>query len=301
TIAVAQGDSDIIWIGHNDGSLYRSPNGTAVNPVWVKSDVGRPNLPNRWVSRIAIDPRDHQRVYVSMMGYESNNLWRTLDNGANWTQITGTAPHALPNSPVAAIAVHPTVSGVLVAGTDLGIYWSLDDGNSWTTSSAGPGNASVEELLWRNDDELYVVTHGRGIYKSTFAFDAAVSEQLGQGCGLSGSPSLDSTSPEVGSTLQFDLSGASANSPVVLLLSSGAPDPLDLGMGCTLQVPVGSSYVFRSGLTDGLGNISFNVSLVSAADLIGSEYTGQCAVQVNGGPILGVAEISNGLRLVIGL
>ncbi len=298
TIAVAEGDSDIIWVGHNDGSLFRSPNGSSANPGWLRTDLG---LPNRWVSRIAIDPRNHGRVYVSMMGYQSNNLWRTLDNGITWTQITGSGANSLPNSPITAIAVHPAVSGVLVAGTDFGIYRSLDDGNSWTTSSAGPGNAAIEELLWRNEDELYVVTHGRGIYKSKFSFDVAVSEHLGQGCGLTGTPALNSTAPEVGSILDFDLSGASPNSPAVLLLSSGPPSPLDLGLGCILQVSVGRSYVFRSGLTDALGNINFNASLVSAADLIGSEFTSQCAIQVNGGPVLGVAEMSNGLRLVVGL
>jgi len=35
-IAVAKGDSNIIWVGHNNGQIYYTTNGAAANPTWAR-------------------------------------------------------------------------------------------------------------------------------------------------------------------------------------------------------------------------------------------------------------------------
>jgi hypothetical protein len=167
TCAVAEGNSDIIWVGHNNGSLYKTVNGTTTTPTWTKMDLNPTALPDRWISRIVIDRTNHNRVYVSFLGWASNNVYRTVDGGATWQQLTGAGTFSLPPAPVGAFAMHRTKPGWLYAGTDIGIFTSSDDGATWTTSTDGPGTVPIDELLWRNDNVLMAVTHGRGVFFAT--------------------------------------------------------------------------------------------------------------------------------------
>jgi photosystem II stability/assembly factor-like uncharacterized protein len=164
TIAVAKGNSDVIWAAHNNGDLYMTTNGTDMAPTWVRVDDHGAGLPDRWISTIVIDPTNHSHVYVALMGWEDDNLWETTDNGNTWNDISGTGPMSIPNAPISALALRPHQPGMLHVGTDIGVFTSTDNGVTWTTQSDGPGTVPVEQLLWKNDNTLMAVTHGRGIF-----------------------------------------------------------------------------------------------------------------------------------------
>lgn len=164
-IAVAQGNSDLIWIGHENGDVYRTRTGTRTNPTWEKMDGNGPNpLPDRngmaFVTRIIIDPRDHDRVYVTFAGYERGNVWRTADGGQTWSNIG----NSLPKAPVHCLAIHPRTSSFLYLGTEVGIFASEDGGITWSPTNEGPTNCSVDDLFWM-DRTLVCATHGRGMFK----------------------------------------------------------------------------------------------------------------------------------------
>ena len=55
-IAVAKGNSDIIWVGHNNGTIFMTTNGTSASPTWTQVDNNSPGVPNRRINRITIDP-----------------------------------------------------------------------------------------------------------------------------------------------------------------------------------------------------------------------------------------------------
>jgi photosystem II stability/assembly factor-like uncharacterized protein len=167
TIAVAEGNSDVVWVGYNNGEVWKTLNGTNSKPDWTQVDGAGGNLPDRWISRIVIDPANHDRVYASVMGWEPDNVWRTEDGGDTWTDITGGGPARLPSAPVSAIALHRTQPGWLYVGTDIGVYASSDDGASWSATTVGPATATIDELVWKNDDTMLIVTHGRGVYLGT--------------------------------------------------------------------------------------------------------------------------------------
>jgi hypothetical protein len=165
TVAVAEGNPNLVWVGHNNGQVWKSVNALVGTPTWERMDDVEP-LPQRFVSRIVIDRNDHNRVFVSYMGWESNNVWRTTDGGVNWDEITGTAPHKLPSAPVGAFAQHRTKPNWLYAGTDVGMFTSSDGGATWSTYTDGPGTVPMAELIWRNDSTLIAVTHGRGVFSA---------------------------------------------------------------------------------------------------------------------------------------
>jgi hypothetical protein len=110
-IAVAAGRPDIIWVGHDDGQIWRTNNGTATMPAWQRVDNSgsSPLAAKRYCTRILISRADADVVYAAFGGFGGTvpgNIWRTRDAGANWTNFGA----GLPTVPVRAIAMHRFVS-----------------------------------------------------------------------------------------------------------------------------------------------------------------------------------------------
>ncbi|MBI3240820.1 MAG: hypothetical protein HYZ49_00800 [Chloroflexi bacterium] len=172
-IAVAPGNSDIIWVGHNNGNVYKTANGTAASPTWTQVDTNSPGLPNRIAMRITIDATDHNKVYVTFSGFSDDNVWRTADGGSTWNDITGgNSPVGLPDLPVRSLVIQPFSPDWLYVGTELGIFASEDGGATWGLPHDGPTNTSVDELFWLDNDTLVAATHGRGLFTANVLFNA---------------------------------------------------------------------------------------------------------------------------------
>jgi hypothetical protein len=156
-IAVAEGNSNIVWVGYNDGSVYRSLNGATASPTWALMGT----LAARQVQRISIDRDDPNRVIVAYTGFVANDVWQTLDGGAHWASITGN----LPQAPVFDVKRHPQKPSWLYAATSVGLFTSENGGATWSTSNEGPANIRVRELFWIDDVTLGAATYGRGMWK----------------------------------------------------------------------------------------------------------------------------------------
>ena len=107
-VVVAPGNSDIIWVGHNNGDVYKTTNGTAVTPTWTQvDDTGIPTLPNRYVTRITIDKNNTSKVYVTFGGFSADNVYVTTDGGLTWSDITGSGLTGLPDLPDRRLVIIP--------------------------------------------------------------------------------------------------------------------------------------------------------------------------------------------------
>ena len=110
---------------------------------------------------MAESPRNPDVLYV---GSDDGAMWRTLDGGANWTDITSN----IPNIPVHCIVVDPDDGNSLYVGSDLGVYVSVDQGGTWASMNTGGfANVVVETLEFQNASTLYAFTHGRGAYRAS--------------------------------------------------------------------------------------------------------------------------------------
>ncbi len=163
-VAVAPGNSDLIWVGHLNGDVFKTVNGTAASPTWTKMDDNATALPARRVTRIAIDPTNSNRVYVTFGGYSSGNVWQTTNGGTSWANATGT----LPAAPVYGLAISPLSPQTIYAGTDVGVFASDNGGTTWSTTNIGPTLASVQEIFV-SGTTLVTVTHGRGVFTAPLA------------------------------------------------------------------------------------------------------------------------------------
>ena len=165
-IAVATGNSAIIWVGYNDGSVAKTSDGTATTPTWTAVTIG----PSRKVMRILIDPSNSNTVYVSFGGYSSGNIRKTTDGGTTWTDIST----GLAEAPIRGIARHPTNSSWLYVGTEVGVFSSEDGGTTWSTTNDGPGAISVDEIFFvGSTTTLIAATHGRGMFQASLATSSA--------------------------------------------------------------------------------------------------------------------------------
>lgn len=160
-ISVAKGNSDIVWVGHNNGNVYLATNGTAASPTWTQVDLNPPGLPNRRVTRITVDPTNSNRVYVTFAGFSTiaDNVWRSDNAGGSWTNISTN----LPLAPVRSLVVWQDNPNFIYVGTEVGVFASANAGASWSPSNDGPTNCSVDELFWMGNT-LVAATHGRGMF-----------------------------------------------------------------------------------------------------------------------------------------
>jgi hypothetical protein len=159
-IAVAPGNSNVIWVGHNNGEIQRSLDGASATPTWTRVGQGS-GMPARSVQRITLDRDNPNRAIVAFTGFTPNNVWQTLDGGFTWASITGNLPFA----PVFDVKRHAANPNWLYAATSVGIFTSENGGALWSTTNEGPANIRVRELFWLDANTLGAATYGRGMFK----------------------------------------------------------------------------------------------------------------------------------------
>lgn len=86
---------------------------------------GGPPGGNVW--SVVIDPRNPSTVYAA-----SGGVFKSIDGGATWTLAS--AGLTGPRPPVLALAIDPSNSAVLYAGTDRGVFKSSNGGQTWVPS-----------------------------------------------------------------------------------------------------------------------------------------------------------------------
>src|SRR5262249_37151033 len=143
-IAVAKGQSNQVWVGYTDGKVFRTANGLAATPSWTAANSG---LPNRYCSRLTVDPTNTSEGYAPFSGSEANTLWKSTDAG---TPGRGGGGVVFPAVPYYDLAMHPDNSKVLILGTEVGLFVSDDEGQTWSPTNQGPTNAPVYRFFWMN-------------------------------------------------------------------------------------------------------------------------------------------------------
>jgi photosystem II stability/assembly factor-like uncharacterized protein len=159
-LAVVKGNSNVIWVAHNNGDLYQTKSGGDPSSSWTKMDDNGPDkLPQRICTRLTLDPRNANVLFASFGGSEAQNVWKTTDGGSSWKPVSA----GLPTVPVFALTIHPNDSNRIFVGTAVGAYASTDGGKHWLPFS--PTTATVNDLFWIDDKTLGVATYGRGMFK----------------------------------------------------------------------------------------------------------------------------------------
>ncbi|MCE2902586.1 MAG: WD40/YVTN/BNR-like repeat-containing protein [Gemmatimonas sp.] len=160
TIAPSSVDSNTIWAGTDDGLIHVTRNG---GRTW--SNVTPPQLGPWWkVSIMDASHTDANTAYAAVNTFRLDDLrphiYRTRDGGKTWTEIVrGLATDA----PVNVVREDPKRPGLLYAGTEHQVWFSLNDGDDWHPLRLNMPFISIRDLIVK-DDDLAVATHGRGFW-----------------------------------------------------------------------------------------------------------------------------------------
>lgn len=162
TIDVSPANTDVIWVGTDDANVWVTQDG---GDNWAQVNAG---LPNRWVTRVAPDPHSASIAYVTFSGYKDGSylphIFRTVDYGQNWDDITGD----LGDVPINDVIVDPDLDSTLYLGSDVGVYYSEDLGAGWLPLGTGMPITPVHDLAYDDSTRTLVAgTHGRSMFKLT--------------------------------------------------------------------------------------------------------------------------------------
>ena len=156
---VAQG---MIWVGANDGPVHVTRNG---GKDWT--DV-TPDIPKGGrVDCVEPSPHNQDKAYVAVLRYQLGDykpyILKTTDGGKNWSLLTDGSNGIPADYPTRVVREDPVREGVLYAGTEFGMFVSLDDGNSWKAFQQNlPVTPITDIKIHRND--LVLSTMGRGFW-----------------------------------------------------------------------------------------------------------------------------------------
>jgi photosystem II stability/assembly factor-like uncharacterized protein len=152
-----------LWIGTDDGTIQVSENG---GQSWRTFDHF-PGVPDTTqVARVVPSSHDANTVYAAFDGHMSGDfkpyLLESKDLGRSWTSIAGNLPN---KGTVYAIIDDPVDPTLLFAGTEFGLYFTKNNGQTWTRLRGGLPTIQVRDLVIQKQmNDLVVATFGRSFY-----------------------------------------------------------------------------------------------------------------------------------------
>jgi photosystem II stability/assembly factor-like uncharacterized protein len=162
TIAPSYVDGDWIWIGTDDGLIHVTRDGGA---TWT--DVTPAQIRNAPWSKISIMDASHTdtlTAYAAVNTFRLDDLrphlYVTHDGGRSWTEIVRGIPDGGATN---TIKEDPVREGLLFAGTEQAVYFSVDDGAHWQPLRLNMPATSIRDLVIK-DNDLVVGTHGRSFW-----------------------------------------------------------------------------------------------------------------------------------------
>jgi len=165
-IAESPKNSNLIWVGTDDGNLQITRNGGKTWTNVVSNISGLPR--NAWVSSIDAGHFAEGTAYVAfdlhMAGDMRPYLYKTTDFGKTWASLV---PATSRMRGYAHVVKQDTVNSDLIfVGTEFGLWVSLDDGKQWAQYKGGdlPSVAVRDLAIHPRDHDLVIATHGRGIW-----------------------------------------------------------------------------------------------------------------------------------------
>ncbi len=153
----------VIWSGSDDGKIYITRNGGG---DWEDITITDPGLPEfSQVYEIEPSPHDAATAYVVFSNFNTYDdykpyIFKTTDYGKTWTNLSMNFPQ---DQITRTIREDKVRKGLLFAGTETGVYYSLNDGQSWEKLKANLPSVPVVDIKIK-DVDLVIATNGRGFW-----------------------------------------------------------------------------------------------------------------------------------------
>ncbi|MBK8698565.1 MAG: glycosyl hydrolase [Saprospiraceae bacterium] len=163
TIAESPLDPNMIYVGTGDGLIQVTNDG---GKTWKKA-TSIPGI-NDWtrIHHLVASRHDKMVAYAACHALTSGDyrpfLFKTTDGGKTWTSISANLPE---RGNTFCLAEDHVKAGLLFAGTQFGLYVSVDGGKEWIKFMNGlPTSTYMDIDIQRGESDLVVSTFGRGVY-----------------------------------------------------------------------------------------------------------------------------------------
>ncbi len=167
-VEVSLANGNIVWAGaamtDNYNIQLSTDEGESFKPVSNYTEVDM----NVYISGIATHPTQDSTAYILFSGKGMPKVIRTTDLGQTWEDISGfgtnsESSNGFPDVVVHSLLVMPHDLNTIWVGTDIGLFESNDNGQSWHIADNGLPAVSVYDMQITGN-QVVVATHGRGIW-----------------------------------------------------------------------------------------------------------------------------------------
>lgn len=162
TIAESPKDSNVIWVGTDDGNLQVTQNGGKSWKNVVKNISGLPAF--TWCSSVEASHFYPGTAFATFDGHQTGDMkpyvFKTADFGKTWKNLSTDTLEGYCHI----IREDLVNKDLLFLGTEFGLFISVDGGNNWAhLTEALPRVAVMDLAIHPREHDLLIATHGLGI------------------------------------------------------------------------------------------------------------------------------------------
>jgi len=153
----------LLYAGTDDGLIQVTEDG---GDNWLKIDRF-PGVPERtYVSRIEASLHDADTVYAAFANYKMGDfkpyVCVSRNRGRSWSSISGDLPQ---REVVHSLMQDHVTPELLFAGTEFGLYFTVNEGKNWVRLKGGLPTIQVRDIdVQRRENDLAIGSFGRGFY-----------------------------------------------------------------------------------------------------------------------------------------
>ena len=161
-IAESTIDSEVLWVGTDDGNLQMSRDG---GTTWSELSNNVQGVRNgTYVSRIVSSILGPEVAYVAFDAHRDGDfspyLFVTKDFGETWTPLMNNLPSGSINS----FLEHPDNPNTLFVGTEHSVFVSTNNGSDWAKLENLPTTAMDDMAIHPREKDLVIGTHGQSVW-----------------------------------------------------------------------------------------------------------------------------------------
>lgn len=153
----------VIWAGANDGLVHLTLDGGKNWKNITPADLP----PYGRVQTVEPSPFNPAKAFIAVYRYLLGDfrpfIYKTDDFGESWQLLTNGQNGIPPDYPTRVIREDPNQEGILYAGTEFGMFISLDDGKNWQPFQKNLPVTPVTDIRLK-DNDLVLSTMGRSFW-----------------------------------------------------------------------------------------------------------------------------------------